>query len=157
MDAYPEDTAGNVGGDGLIRFLDWQVVLQRSLGLDSSRWIRTWSDGGVRVASAATGINTGGLRSTPVTTATNPPPGLVWYRQASIKAMPVENAQPGVPVDMPIYVNVASGEHLAGLAFRATLQAEGNYAARENFGRWPQASAWASSQATTPLWSRPSS
>ena len=124
MDAFPQDTAETVGGDGLIRFLDWQIILQRSLGLDRNRWLRTWSDGGVRVARSLAPASDRGLRSTHAILTQATPPGAVWYRQASIKAIAVEAVHPGVPVDVPVYATVAPGEKLAGLAFRASVQGD---------------------------------
>ncbi len=125
MDAFPQDTMDTAGGDGLIRFLDWQIILQRSLGLDQSRWIRTWSEGGVRVARSIAPTSDRGLRSTKATLVESLAPGAVWYRQASIKAISIEAVRPGLPVDVPVYLSVAPGERLAGLAFRATVHGEG--------------------------------
>jgi hypothetical protein len=124
LDAFPQDTDETVGGDGLIRFLDWQIILQRSLGLDRNRWGRTWSDEGVRVSQTLSPINDHGLRSTRATLAESTPPGAVWYRQASIKAISVEAVPPGAAVDIPVYITVARGAKLSGLAFRASIRGD---------------------------------
>jgi hypothetical protein len=126
MDAFPEDSEGTAGGDGLIRFLDWQVILLRSLGLDTNRWVRTWSDGGVRVAHKLNASENRGLRSTPASVMAGQPPGNIWYRQALLKADAVEEVRPGMVVNVPVHVVVAPGEKLGGLAFRASITGEGS-------------------------------
>ncbi len=123
MDAFPEDTAGTVGGDGQIRFLDWQIILLRALrlntnpaiGVSTTNWARMWS-GGVRVTTVTNLMVPAGLRPAAVT-----PPGTVWNRQAAIGALPVENAIPGLPVAVPVFARVAPGSSLAGLLFRAVV------------------------------------
>ena len=40
MDVYPADD-----GDGLITFLDWETILERSLGMDTNNLIRFRADG----------------------------------------------------------------------------------------------------------------
>lgn len=121
MDTYPEDAEGFAGGDGLIRFLDWQVVLLRSLGLDPNRWVRSWTDGGARTARNLHQGTVRSQRASPATTLTAPPPGEVWHRQATLHAGTLENVRPGVSVDVPVHLHVAPGEAVSGLAFRAVL------------------------------------
>ncbi len=122
MDAFPEDTAGTVGGDGQIRFLDWQIILLRSLrlntnpalGVSTTNWSRTWS-GGVRTTVGTT------LVPAALKAASLPPPGEVWNRQAALGALPLENVLPGTTVNVPVFARVAPGAQLAGLQFRAVV------------------------------------
>ena len=122
MDAFPEDTAGTVGGDGQIRFLDWQIILLRSLrlntnpalGVSTTNWFRTWA-GGVRT-TGMTNLVPAGLRTTGIT-----PPGEVWNRQAAIGALPLDNVAPGATVNVPVFTRVAPGAQVAGLQFRAVV------------------------------------
>jgi hypothetical protein len=122
MDAFPEDTAGTVGGDGQIRFLDWQIILLRSLrlnanpalGISTTNWSRSWA-GGVRT-TGMTNLTPAAVRPTAVA-----PPGLVWNRQAAIGALPLENVQPGAMALVPVFVRVAPGAMVAGLQFRALV------------------------------------
>lgn len=125
MDAFPEDTAGTVGGDGQIRFLDWQIILLRALrlntnpllGISTTNWSRTWA-GGVRT-TGTTNLVPASVRATGIV-----PPGEVWNRQAAIGALPLENVTPGTTVNVPIFTRVAPGAQLAGLQFRALVNAE---------------------------------
>ncbi len=126
MDAFPEDREDAVGGDGLIRFLDWQLILMRSLGLDSSRWIRTWSEGGIRTARRLEVGATNGKGSSPATVVTGTAPGSIWVRQATITAASLDGVDRGVPLDVPVTVTVAPGSSLAGLAFRILVEPEGS-------------------------------
>ncbi|MSU64123.1 MAG: hypothetical protein EXS31_17310 [Pedosphaera sp.] len=126
MDAFPEDREDAVGGDGLIRFLDWQLILMRSLGLDSSRWMRTWSEGGIRTARRLEGGTANAKGSSPATVVTGTAPGSVWVRQATITATSLDGVDRGVPLDVPVTVTVAPGSSLAGLAFRIMVEPEGS-------------------------------
>ncbi|MBI5801900.1 MAG: chitobiase/beta-hexosaminidase C-terminal domain-containing protein [Verrucomicrobia bacterium] len=122
MDAFPEDTAGTVGGDGQIRFLDWQIILLRALrlntnpalGVSTTNWSRTWA-GGVRT-TGVTNLVTAALQP-----ASLPLPGEVWNRQAALGALPLENVVPGTTVNVPVFARVAPGAALAGLQFRAVV------------------------------------
>lgn len=126
MDAFPEDTAGTVGGDGQIRFLDWQIILLRALrlntnpllGVSTTNWLRSWS-AGARVNTTTNLIIPAGLRPAGVT-----PPGEVWHRPAAIGALPLENVAPGATVNVPVFARVAPGAQLAGLQFRALVNAD---------------------------------
>jgi sugar lactone lactonase YvrE len=124
MDAFPIDTPTSVGGDGQIRFLDWQIILQRSLGLDTNNWTRMWSTGGLRVNSRATlngapdlpaesssADSSAGLRLTAQNLAV----------QAGVGANSTTAAAGGT-AQVPIYVTVAPGSALAGMEFRAVVQ-----------------------------------
>lgn len=125
MDAFPEDTAGTVGGDGQIRFLDWQIILLRSLrlntntaafpGLSTNNWFRQWGTGGR--SNTATNFFTPTARRA----AALPLAGEVWFRQAAIGALALENVAPGATVNVPVFTRVAPGAQLAGLQFRALV------------------------------------
>lgn len=122
LDAYPEDTVTAAGGDGLIRYLDWQVILMRSLGLDASSWERSWAEGGVRVSS---GLAPNAAANSPGTLLVAPSPGAVWNRQVALSAQSLDRLTPGALFDVPIYVDVAPDAQLAGLAFRVRVEPEG--------------------------------
>ena len=125
MDAFPEDTVGTVGGDGQIRFLDWQIILLRSLrlntntaafpGLSTNNWFRQWGTGG-RSNTATNFFTPTARRAAALTLA-----GEVWFRQAAIGALPLENVAPGATVNVPVFTRVAPGAQLAGLQFRALV------------------------------------
>lgn len=127
MDAFPEDTAGTVGGDGQIRFLDWQIILLRALrlntnpaiGVSTTNWLRTWA-GGVRSTTTTNLVTPAALRPATIT-----PPGEVWHRQVALGALPLENVSPGATVNVPVFARVAPGAQLAGLQFRALVNPVG--------------------------------
>jgi len=121
MDAYPDDDDGAVGGDGQIRFLDWQRILSRSLRRDNRNWKRVWVDGGVRntVASVlggspnqAASVQKGSLSKD------------LWYRQAILRGGVVDQVLPGGAVEVPVKLDVRRGESLAGLQFRIEVSSD---------------------------------
>jgi hypothetical protein len=122
MDAYPVDATNFVGGDGLIRFLDWNVILQRSLRLDTNNWERAWSINGDLVDVPTTLMTSKampqGLR--PKSAFTWP-----WYCQALIGAVPTGNAVPGRTVNVPVYVKLSDAATLSGVQFRAVVTPQG--------------------------------
>jgi sugar lactone lactonase YvrE len=118
MDVFPPDSTSTVGGDGQIRFLDWNHLLLRSLRLEAPNWQRAWSVGGVRVPSGAT-LNS--APNTPGQPLVVPPPGAVWVRQAAFSAAPIANAKPGQSVSLPVYVDIDDGDSLSGLQFMANI------------------------------------
>jgi hypothetical protein len=130
MDVFPEDTSGSVGGDGKIRFLDWQVLLDRSLGFRTNNWTRCWSVGGLRVATA-TNAPPNGRPSLAADALPAAKPALTvelarLKAQAQLAAESQGQVQPGSQVTVPVQVSVAASAALAGLQFRAVVQPEGD-------------------------------
>jgi hypothetical protein len=120
MDAYPEDEPGFVGGDGEIRFLDWQVILARSLRQvpyagGTNNWQRAWAFGGNR---------TNNVFTLPMVLGPTLPLQAPWNRQALLAALPVGYAVPGGTVDVPVFVKTADGATLSGLQFRCVVTPE---------------------------------
>ena len=124
MDAYPSDSAGKAGGDGQIRFLDWQVILNRSLAMDTENWRRTWSANGVRVATPAT-LNTNAFDE-PASSFDATLRAEVWDPPAEISAGFREFMEPGATAEIPIAINLFRGSRLAGMQFRVSVQPRGN-------------------------------
>jgi hypothetical protein len=111
MDAFPEDTVATVGGDGQIRFLDWQLTLRRSLRLAPANWRRSRAPGGARFAFA------GALPASPLlpaASASAPTPGSNWFRPVKLWAGVVEQGHAGFEVQVPVYMEVAEGYDWAG-------------------------------------------
>lgn len=127
MDAYPEDVPGRTGGDGQIRFLDWQVLLSRSLRLDTNNWRRFWGTSGSLQTVASnprSGFQPAGLRPATVQTA-SVPPGAVWVTQATLSAASADRVEPGMILSLPLDVSLAQGATLSGLQFRVRVSPEG--------------------------------
>jgi hypothetical protein len=136
MDVYPE-TFGSPG-KGFITYLDAQIILFRSLGLDTNDYVRFWTNGGfladeritwspggpmVPIGTAPSelslAVTTSALKAPPV------PPGQVWLRQAAIGGGTAAGLLPGATASIPVYVKVLPGYSLAGLQFRAALLPNG--------------------------------
>ena len=119
MDAFPEDSSVAAGGDGQIRFLDWQIILNRALRLDTNNWMRSWAPGGRRVTVITNLI---ALADTPAYPIKLDRQGKVWNRQALIGATPLENVAPGAAVNVPVYITAQAEPYVAGLQWRATVE-----------------------------------
>lgn len=149
MDAYPEDTAEAAGGDGLIRYLDWQIILMRSLGLDSAQWERAWSEGGIRLPYGPSAPSSADLPGIMLAAGS---PGAVWTPDVVLEAEQAQNVAPGMAVDLPISVRVGPGLQLGGLAFRASVQVERNAPPLEQPVQFiPRADVPAPAQVVTPF------
>jgi hypothetical protein len=127
MDAYPEDVPPAAGGDGQIRFLDWQVILFRSLGLENYNFARSWDATGERTSRLIASPSPRSIHSArgplPSPKLTNAvPPGQVWLRQAAFGSSPPPVVQPGAYCAVPIYVAVRPAYTLGGLQFRAAVR-----------------------------------
>jgi len=115
MDAYPPDAPGFVGGDGTVRFLDWQVILRRSLRLDPSNWARSWSPGG-NLINTTTNLTIHAQFQQPRPLSLSP-----WYRQVLLGAVSLGYTAPGSQISVPVYVKLGDGSTLSGLQFRAIV------------------------------------
>ena len=121
MDAFPDDEPGMLGGDGDIRYLDWQRILFRSLGLltntpAGTNWARYWTTGGVKTNNVA-GVQ---IANSPIIQ-NSQTASIVWEKDARIGALTVANVQPSATVNVPIYCKTADGIVLNGLQFRAIV------------------------------------
>ncbi|MBI4659195.1 MAG: chitobiase/beta-hexosaminidase C-terminal domain-containing protein [Verrucomicrobia bacterium] len=123
MDAFPEDSSTAVGGDGQIRFLDWQIILQRSLRLTTNNWKRFWTAGGVRFATNAALV---AAANRPASVLASAGADRAWKRQALVQVLSLENVAPGSRIGVPVYLKVAPGFKVAGMQFRAAVDAEGS-------------------------------
>lgn len=131
MDVFPEDSSGSVGGDGEIRFLDWQRVLRRSLQIPgtTNNWLRSWSTNGVR---STTWTDLGGRPNTPALVLTAEQVSSGWVREALIGAGTVSRVAAGDRVRIPIYLKVASGSQFSGLLFSIGVESGAGAAALED-------------------------
>jgi hypothetical protein len=132
MDAFPLDDLqrGIAGGDGQIRFLDWQTILQRSLGRpgagEASHYIRSWGSNGLRRAT---------MQAASVLAPASFPAGRLalaartmdktWFRNAVFGVLPVENATPDGVVDVPVYLKVLPPYSIGGMQFRVLVSPRG--------------------------------
>ena len=120
MDIFPEDTATSTGGEGRIRFLDWQYALYRSLGVSTNNWQRRWSAGGVRVATPRL-VNGNG--AAPGTEFSGGVSGSLLKTTARVQPGTPGSVTPGNLVKVPVRVRVKDGLSLAGLQFRIAVRA----------------------------------
>lgn len=118
MDVFPEDTATAAGGDGQIRFLDWQITLLRALRFETNNWRRYWAPGGTRVPVTAA---LSGSDDVAAQSVSDPPPGTVWVRPGLLVGGVVPNAAPNAPVSVPVYLKVAPGASVSGMEFLAVI------------------------------------
>lgn len=121
MDVFPSDINGFTGGDGAIRFLDWQTILRRSLGLDSLEWYRYWQSG-VRLATQdpAVTISIGGSGdSQQANSPVNEENGNVfWTPHGRLEVEHLENLAPGSSFRAAVRLKANAGVQLLGLSFR---------------------------------------
>jgi len=123
MDAFPEDTVVSPGGDGQIRYLDWQRVLKRSLGFSSSNnWVEAWvryrTNGGAQVAVDLNAPKAAPVRPQSPSTELAASTGAGWQpRPVRLWAGEVAYAHPGGLVLVPIYLQLDPGWNWAGGQF----------------------------------------
>jgi hypothetical protein len=124
MDAFPEDAPPAAGGDGHIRYLDWQTIFYRSLRLpDFTRnFTRSHGPDGSRIA-----WESGGPAPSRAPRPLMPANAIAqsedaWFRQVRISSLTLENTAPNSRISLPIFVQVKPGYQVAGLQFRALIQ-----------------------------------
>jgi hypothetical protein len=119
MDVAPE-TPSKIG-DGFITFNDWQTILQRSVGIDTTNWTRFWgTNGKLQHVTTSQVVTPHGLTPKIAT------PGEIWLRQAGLGSGVAVNQLPGSACSLPVYVKIGPGYSLNGMQFRATLVGEGS-------------------------------
>jgi hypothetical protein len=135
MDVYPETGTGTGGliGDNLLTYLDWQTVVNRSLGRDTNTWIRCWTNGSLfhqEIPAVQPGtpvtLSDGNSSSPRKLDLGGTAPGQVWFCQFSVGAGTVANTIPGNTCSVPVYANVLPGYNVSGMAFRVTATGSGN-------------------------------
>jgi hypothetical protein len=129
MDVFPLDTEGVAGGDGVIRYLDWQVILRRSLGLDQAMWERRRDANGDIIARA---LNGSPLLPADILLARSPKAAaalaadespIVWNREVLLVAgsLQGDEAIQGNTVSVPISMRVRPGFSISGMRITATV------------------------------------
>lgn len=120
MDVVPEDTLSGVGGDGEIRFLDWQILLRRSLGFNANFWRRAWTQAGVRKAFLSPSNQP--LDVVAPLTAKAAPEG--YHRPVRISADTVGGITQQELAQIPVRLRVKPGAAVAGLQFVAYVTSD---------------------------------
>lgn len=115
MDVHP--TEPRFQGNLEINFFDWQVVLARSLRLNTTNVTRVWN-GGLRQSDLVPLAPTfaAAAKSAPAKSAP-----AAWSREVKLRAGNVYNQQPGV-CEVPVSIHVAPGFSVGGLGFRLTVE-----------------------------------
>jgi hypothetical protein len=122
MDAYPPDTETQVGGDGQIRFLDWQTILQRAVGFDPNNWFRIHTqDPGpegryLRALRATLAQQSLRRQSISIDSSTD---SLAWDKQVILSSGVLENMWQGGSVSLPVIAKIQKGKTLSGMQFVA--------------------------------------
>jgi sugar lactone lactonase YvrE len=132
MDVVFPDTVGKAGGDGEIRFLDWNIVLRRALVFDPNNWRRFRTNTGLKTQFVPLEELLFGapLREADVLTLAEPAAASEtvensgWNYQGYLQAGTVENALPGSVVNVPIYLNVSAGAIAGAVQFVALAQGQ---------------------------------
>ena len=133
--SIPKPTAWPSSGSGFLVYLDWQLTVYRSLGLNTNNWIRFWSSGGLSHSDnfvwtpggAPVVLSDDSPAPAPKKLAlSSPPPGLVWFCQASVSAGSAVNMVPGATCSFPVSVRVLPGYSLSGMDFRAIVTPDGS-------------------------------
>lgn len=128
MDVFPLDENGRAGGDGIIRYLDWQVLLMRSLNITSPdlpgatlNWLRQATTSG-RIAMQYSIANATPLKASTIQTLSSQ--FNTWNPDVKLTVQSVTNVSPGAEVTLPVSVSIAQNKSLQGLSFKAMVISE---------------------------------
>jgi hypothetical protein len=135
MDAWPVDREGVVGGDGQIRFLDYQVILARSLGINPENWVRTRSDAGDWVPTP-TNLFAAPLARQSVASQDG---HIIWTHEGMVGAKSIGYAQPSLRVNVPVYAALKPGASLSGMHIVAQIIPGANTPPAQSAGFSPAA------------------
>jgi|GEM_PF-2526216 len=136
MDVFPLDFDGIDGaGDGQIRFLDWNIILNRALRLRDDNFTRYWTNGfDSPLSLSLTGLTRNASPDGVGTTLK--PKGAVerWFRPANLQAQIRQTVTPGAPVSVPVILEVKQGFTVRGLQFAATVESSDGTIAKPTVG-----------------------
>lgn len=113
MDVHP--TEPRFQGNLEVNFFDWQVVLARSLRLNTTNVTRVWN-GGLRQSDL---VPLAPSFAAAAKSAKSAPAG--WSREVKLSAGNVYNQAHGV-CEVPVSINVTPGHSIGGLGFRVTVE-----------------------------------
>jgi hypothetical protein len=123
MDVDPADEPGIAGGDGKLGYLDWQILLRRSLGFDTNCVERVFESWGLAPKFCQEGA--GQAPSIDLAAPAEERLSLTELATpARLTAVSVANAGQG-RVLVPIALGMSDGARLAGLQFRVRVVPQG--------------------------------
>lgn len=124
MDAFPEDVPPSAGGDGHIRYLDWQTIFFRSLRLPefTRNYYRSRGIDGSRISWEAMGAVSSRASSRLKGLSLVSLPEGDWFRPVQIRSLTLEQVSLNSRVSMPVFINVKPGFKVAGLQFHAVIE-----------------------------------
>jgi hypothetical protein len=137
MDAFPLDSVERPGGDGQLRYLDFQTVLLRSLRLDRGNWKRQRDSKGERMAVSLGDLSVLGAQAGSRVSAKASTYPRAWARPARIEARTVQGIAQTAPTAVPVYVVLQPGTTASGLQFVARVVAPAGSPAIESFSFLP--------------------
>jgi hypothetical protein len=140
MDAFPVKKP-----DGVVGYLDGEVILNRYFGNDTSAWMRTWGADGKRTTTKVGSVSSlaQSVTATRLAASSEEPTGegTVWVPQARISSETQEQVQPGQVCSFPVCVDVAQGCQLAGLQIHPIIEAQDGAPEVDGVQYWSKAGA----------------
>jgi hypothetical protein len=124
MDAFPEDSPPVAGGDGQIRFLDWQTVFYRSMRLPgfTKNYLRYVTAGGERVSSEIGGQPPNSAPPRLARASAAAETSDTWFRPVQLASRTLSHAPLNTWVNLPINVIVQPGCQVGGMQLEAIVE-----------------------------------